>query len=192
MTTKLQFPRIIAFNGPPRSGKDTIANVLATRLENTYTSVIVRSQLSLPMRLAVCAMLGIEYSEFTYERIKDQVQEITGETFRQTMIRLSEEHVKPAYGNDIWVKSAMARAMVELPHIVVISDLGFPEEINYLESTYAEVLVVQIDRDGSTWDNDSRVPCTGRHSMELDNNTTIRAAVAAVVAHCDAVNWAWF
>ena len=60
--------KVIAFNGPPRSGKDTLANWLESQLTQSYLNLkIERSAISLPMRYSIFSMLGMEYSEETYE-----------------------------------------------------------------------------------------------------------------------------
>lgn len=174
-------PFVIAFNGPPHSGKDSVANELTKQLEASYVTKPLRVQLSLPMRLAVCALLGLDYKESTYDRNKDMVDVLTGETFRQTMIRLSEEHVKPRYGHDYWCRAALSKQLPST-RVIVISDLGFPEEIAYLEKHYGanRVLTVNLTRNGTNWDKDSRVPVKGVQSIQVDNNDTLRAAAVNV------------
>jgi hypothetical protein len=56
-------------------------------------------------------------------------------TVREFMIRLSEDFVKPTYGQDFW-----ARAMVQhncdwwghIKSVVIVTDVGFESEVNYL------------------------------------------------------------
>lgn len=164
--------KIIAFNGPPRSGKDTLANLLKTHLEsNYYQHKVERVALSLPMRISACACLGQEYTEDWYESNKDVVHPLIGTTFRQFMIDLSERHIKPMYGHAFWTRSAIV-SIKPKTHIVIISDLGFQSEIDYLNQLYGpdNVLVVQTDRVGSTWKGDSREPLSSQLNFPIFND----------------------
>jgi hypothetical protein len=174
--------RVVAFNGPPRTGKDTLANLLKLHLMSNYETAGIRVQLSLPMREAAFAMAGLgEYDEETYEKLKDEVLPITGATLRQLMIDLSEEHVKPKYGKQFWVKSAMAR-IPEGVEVAIVSDLGFWEELDFLQKTYGarNVVVVNTHREGKGWGSDSRKPLTCSQSFQCYNNATPNQAAAEI------------
>lgn len=49
---------LVGLSGPPRSGKDTLGNLVAGMLREKGVEVEVHA-LSLPMRLAVYGMLGL-------------------------------------------------------------------------------------------------------------------------------------
>lgn len=107
---------LIGLSGPPRSGKDTLGNLVAGILREKDVPVEVHA-LSLPMRLAVYGMLGLEYSVEHYEANKD-TPFTTGSggvtTIRQEMISLSEDHVKPRLGNDWWGYALLNRTRLAL------------------------------------------------------------------------------
>lgn len=169
---------VIAFNGPPRSGKDSIANELVNQL-GLKDQAVKRLQLSLPMRKAVFALLGQEYTEAKYESVKDNTFDaFQGRTLRQAMIALSESHVKPTYGHGFWVKSSMYTCNRRV-EFAIISDLGFPIELAYLERKFP-TLIVNTIRKGATWAGDSRVPLEGCLNLVVENNGSIKVAAKKI------------
>lgn len=180
---------VVAFSGAPRSGKDSIANEFTRQCEQSYYTRVARLQFSLPMRKAVFGMIGEDYDEALYEKIKDMpMPEFDGLSVRKLMINLSERHVKPMYGNKFWVKSALG-GVKPTQRLIVISDLGFDEELTHILATYGnkQVCIVDVTRDGTTWEGDSRQSL--RHMdymgprLELYNNGSIANAAAAVRNH---------
>lgn len=152
---------LIGFSGPPRAGKDTIAQELQVVLAEQHPGLVVQSMaLSTPMREVVYALLGQEYSVEHYERHKDDPQEVFGgKSIRWAMIDLSEKHVKPEYGKDFWGRSALARIWDEpKPQVVIVTDMGFQAEVDLMVDTFgsARVCFPQITRPGCDFSNDSR------------------------------------
>jgi hypothetical protein len=184
-------PRIVLFNGPPHSGKDTVAKALAMQLD----AASIRVQLvafSMPMRLAVAALLGKEYSLKWYEEEKDKVQELSNRTIREMMIDLSEGHVKPSYGNDYWVKAALA-GVDPNAQIVLVTDCGFFEELAYLyfNRNPLDHMLVRLERDGTDWSKDSRKPLRYEafHEMILENNGKVQDAATKIRYVMKSIGW---
>ncbi|EFW1287500.1 hypothetical protein F3F02_09775 [Shigella flexneri] len=109
------------------------------------------------------SMLGVyRYDEFI-DLYNDREQKekpqaiLQGKSPRQFMIWISEEVMKPAFGEQYF-----GNRMVEQVHemyrdlAVVISDGGFPEEINPLVKAGHEVHICRLHREGFTFDGDSR------------------------------------
>lgn len=164
---------IIGLNGPPHSGKDTLADAMGRQLDRSVTPYM-KASLSMPMRLTVCAMTGLVYSDATYEETKDRRVRDTGRTFREMMISLSEDYVIPTYGSDFWGRTLVRTLPHQsLPLLVVIPDIGFNRElppiIDYVGADY--FMLVQLVRYGRDWGNDSRryVDPEGINSMQLLN-----------------------
>lgn len=179
---------VVVFNGPPHSGKDTLANCLHQRLRKAGISSR-RKALSLPMRLVVYELLGISdrYNEEHYAANKDEVQ-WTGKTIRQMMIKLSEEWVKPAYGKQFWTDRAFQAK--DSAQVLIFSDGGFREEIDRMLDLVGEenLLLVQIERLGTDWSKDSRGYLTAPNMFRLWNRRTPEYAVAIVE---DWIEGAW-
>ena len=151
----------IGLNGPPRSGKDSIAKEIERHYDLSITPTTIKS-LSMPMRLVAFAMLGRPYSVEEYEAIKDEPHYVfNGETLREFMIRYSEEFAKPAYGKDIWGKALTASlgTSIHLPGICIVPDIGFIEETDHLIDAFGpdRFILIHVMRAGyESWRNDSR------------------------------------
>jgi hypothetical protein len=87
-------PFIIGFNGPPRSGKDTLATAVMDLLdkEGVTTVPVHRLALAATMRNGAAATLGMNLTDRQYSEIKDKpLPLLNGGTFRQFMIDMSED-----------------------------------------------------------------------------------------------------
>ena len=157
----------IILNGPPGCGKDTFAAYLTG---HRYPAV--KASFKQPMFDIAFSMLGVyRYDEFMdlyndrEQKEKPQVI-LGGKSPRQFMIWISEDVMKPVFGDHYF-----GRRMVEEIHemyrdlAVVISDGGFPEEIKPLVKAGHEVHICRLHRDGFTFAGDSRdyIDLSGYH-----------------------------
>lgn len=150
---------VVGISGPPRAGKDTIARLLAARIEDNHSTQPQLIALSRPMRETVYAMLGRPYNERHYELHKDVPMAVFGgKTIRQVMIALSEEHIKPTYGETFWIHAGLRRIWSPPPKVVIVTDLGFPIEGTTLTEAFgvANVVFVQVFRPHHDFRKDSR------------------------------------
>ena len=150
---------IVGFNGPPRSGKDTLAGMVADALSEWNRDNWIRS-LSLPMRQMAFGALGLEYTNDYYEAIKDVPQAALGCTVRQFMIDLSEKFMKPTYGQTIWSQllTSEFHSAWDSNSVLLIPDIGFEVECKYLSEIASpeNFYLVRTAREGCSFDNDSR------------------------------------
>lgn len=156
-TTKPAY--FIGFSGPPRSGKDTIAQRLAAMIEDRHRIQPQLLACSTPMREVIYAMLGQTYDAGHYERHKDDPQPaFGGRSIRQAMIAFTEEHVKPAYGAGFWARSLLARRWELPPRVLIVTDCGFDAEVETFTGEYGveNVVYPQITRPHTTFKGDSR------------------------------------
>lgn len=187
--------KAIAFNGPPRVGKDTIAN----RIHEFYDLHITptyRASLAKPLRLHVWNLLfDTPFDQATYERIKDDPIHTLGMTFREAMIHYSEEYIKPTYGIGSLAQSQLLRlgTSIDLPGILLISDSGFQPETDVLVDGFGpdNFLMVQLTRDGKDWGNDSRGYVTAPLTLQVHHDEgKTDAAVRYILTHCaDTLGW---
>lgn len=185
--------RIVLLNGPPRSGKDTIARAL--RPAGFYQASLARL-----LKERVHRLFGLDVPFDYFEETKDQPRvEFGGATPRQVYIDTSEKVVKPIMGRDIWARW-LRQEMDNLdgprghrPEFMgcngfVVSDLGFPYEVTPLVQGF-DPLIVRLHRANCTFANDSReyVTVAGVPTLELYNEGTReeleRDAVAAITSH---------
>jgi hypothetical protein len=155
-------PFIIGFNGPPRSGKDTLATAVMDLLdkEGVTTVPVHRLALAATMRNGAAATLGMNLTDRQYSEIKDQpLPLLNGGTFRQFMIDMSEIFVKEKYGRDFWSRrmyEANRSWWNKVPSILIVTDIGFREEVNFFCQHSKFYLNVVLDRKGTDFSLDSR------------------------------------
>lgn len=188
---------VIGLNGPPRSGKDTVADSIRMQLlRDGYSCKVIHT--AAPMRKAAFSLLGLESTHVSYEAVKDLKQQMTGDTVRQLMIQLSEEFIKPKYGQDYWARLLQRRINVwvrslgrdeKKAPVVIIPDIGFDVEANMLGQTHGEQYAnVFLNRKGKHFRNDSRSyvkpDCHAGINMHVTNEENkVQEAVTEILNH---------
>lgn len=156
--------KITFLNGPPRSGKDSLANAMWD-----LDKYVVRMPLAAILKQRTHEALGIRRPWNFYEDKKDEpLDEFFGMTPREAYIWFSESVMKPKFGNDIfarlwfkefcqWMETCGRVFEVREPHIVV-SDTGFIDEVKYIAALFGRqnCTFVQVFREGRDFKNDSR------------------------------------
>lgn len=148
--------KVIILNAPPACGKDTIGQIIYNM--NWGVRLLSFKQ---PMFDIARSMLGDgDFDSFmdlyNDRRYKEQPSPLLGnKSPRQFMIWLSEEVMKPVFGEEYF-----GRRMVENVKAVrsssVITDGGFPEETIALIKAGIQVHVCRLHREGFTFGGDSR------------------------------------
>jgi hypothetical protein len=148
--------KLLILNGPPSSGKDTIANILYKHYDCR------RLKFANPLKKALVSLFELDVDWMNLEKTKDlSTNRFYGMSFREAQIWLSEEIMKPKFGPDIFGK-LMLRQLCNLSRsngpFDVISDAGFHEEVHYVYSQlpHNSTYLIRVHRDGCTYDNDSR------------------------------------
>jgi hypothetical protein len=149
-------PKIILFNGPPRSGKDT-----ATKFALEYLGDRGRFyRFAEPLKDAAHALFGM--SGCTTEHFDSMkgvhLPQFFGMTPREAYIWLSEEVAKPKFGKDFFTRVAVNALKNYDDHVIVISDCGFQDEVDGLIEEFGgeNIFVVRIMREGTSFEGDSR------------------------------------
>lgn len=157
---------IVAFNGPPQCGKDTLAGMLAAHMDSQRVSApALLENLSYPLRVIAYSMVGKNYAEsrlslaIPYESFKKRYFEQFARTGRELMIDVSERFLKQVYEPEIMAKMLLAR-LENVPSntVVLLCDSGFQLEVDPLirECGSENVCIVQVHRPGLDFLNDSR------------------------------------
>ena len=149
---------IVCFNGPPYSGKDTMARMLADHMDSQQVAVpTMVVSLSMPLRRIAFQMIGETYNPARYKAFKETKFEQFGVTGRQLMIDVSEKLLKPCYGSAIMVKMLL-RELQGFTGVALIADSGFQCEIDPLINAVgaANLYVARVQRDGCSFADDSR------------------------------------
>lgn len=187
--------KVILINGPARSGKDTLADVL----EDAQYEWASKKDLSYVLcRFKFAGMMHKMWREVFWDYLapdedtfldyvdgskKNEVFEPLGVSYRQAMIAFSEDFIKPLLGTSFfgrYTAQQIARQQLWYPKnelVAIISDSGFAEEaVAIIEKFGAEnVLHIKLYREGFTFSGDSRnyidLEPFGVESVELENIT---------------------
>ncbi len=173
---------LIYLNGPPSVGKDTIG--LALHHDFHCTIHRFKEQL-ITLVLEVYNVSRAEFLEL-YKNKESSTPLLGGRSPRQALIHMSEEVIKPAFG-DAYFGQATARS-IDLEDIkeggIVMTDCGFATEVNEVVKAYPDRkhILVRLGRAGCNFKLDSRSyikdnEFLGNHTLDVHclNNPTIAA-----------------
>lgn len=150
--------KVILLNGPPRSGKSTIALELQKFFGEDRCGIIGFSH---HLKKMVHKIYGLPDSTpvEAFDSVKDTSSPIfLGMSPRQAYIMWSEKAAKVFHGNTFFGRMFMRAAEADGRKLIIVSDSGFREEAEVVvERLGAEnVYLVHLQRRGTTFDNDSR------------------------------------
>lgn len=166
--------RIVFVNGPPRSGKDTVGNLIKTTRTGENLGPTLLAKFATAVKRATHDRLGLVQGPrdpkpghplpadyFETRKDKQGIKGFPkGMTPRDAYIDFSENHAKPEHGEDVfgvWVRDRLV-GMVGGNEMVVITDSGFePEAVPIIEAFGPEhCLLLRLSRKGTSFDGDSR------------------------------------
>ena len=145
--------KVLILNGPPSSGKDSLAEVMDILFDAQRRSF--KTHL---VELTHC-FYGINRGQwdewYTTEGKEVPRQELDFQSCREALIFVSETVTKPNFG-DGYFGQALLSSMPDDGSVYVLSDGGFPAEVKpFLDRGY-QVVVARLHREGHTFANDSR------------------------------------
>jgi len=187
-------PKLILFNGPRHSGKDTAALHVAEML-NAY-----HFKFSAPIKAAIKKAFNLSSQDVDYlESIKTQPTPILfGKSYVEAQISFSEEWAKPSFGQNVFgewavnaIRNVQAKAYIRKYDLFVSSDSGFAcEAWPVIDSLFGveNTLLVRVYRQDKNFDGDSRsyIELPGVETVEIENNSSIsdyHKRVIALVQH---------
>ena len=181
--------KIVFFNGPPRSGKDTIVMGLLSRFPTSQNI-----KFSTPLKTALPVFFGLTQSQISkLEQDKDTPREyFLGKSWREVQISLSEHWAKPIFGAIVF--GNITKNIIENEfdsNIFLISDSGFQEEAGALIEHFGKenCLLIRLKREGTTFDKDSRSYWENVFDIQeitIYNNKSIEAGIdktAEIIIH---------
>lgn len=167
----------ILFNGPPRCGKTYCRQQMIRLLPYTGNRVWAESFIQ-PMRSFVAAAFGTSFLSVPKD---DPLPELGGDTVRRLLIDMSENYIKPNYGQGVWGQWLARRVMnvhltyeprlLDKPSYVVIDDLGFPAEAKALNEAGINTFIVHVERPGCDFVGDSRFWVEPRQHVVYNSGT---------------------
>lgn len=178
---------LFVLNAPPRAGKDTVASYLAgrnlSRMHVEFKNTLIDMALT---------MSGIDADEWDdrYTSMNSQGTAwlkdmpwlaMGGLSQREYLIMVSEEFVKPVFGDQHFGNLLKADLDESGGYIFISSDGGFTEElVPFLRDPDWSVSVIELKREGCTFEGDSRnfIHIKGVPRIVIDNNGSIIKTVA--------------
>lgn len=164
----------VILNGPPNSGKDTLADALEPYgFEKQMFKTALYEQTAYYLQMDLDRFKQQATNRITKEE-KTLIHPTQGVEFspREAMIHVSEHMIKPHCGKDFFGIAAAQRCLDHKAQLAVFSDGGFKEELRPLEGIYEHIVVIRLYRDDCSFDNDSRTYFDGTfncHDVELIN-----------------------
>lgn len=177
-------PKLILFNGPRHSGKDTACNYLEATWHNIYNF-----KMSGPIKAAIKGMFSLTDVQVSYlESIKTEPSTLLGgRSYVECQISFSEAWAKHFFDKSIFGDLAASRIFksdLSDETMCVCSDSGFAEEADPVIRLIGrrKVLLVHIFRDGKTYNGDSRdyILLPGVTTVEITNNGSVPEYLQAV------------
>ncbi|ASP46287.1 hypothetical protein HOR87_gp29 [Marinomonas phage CB5A] len=152
---------VLILNAPAGAGKDTIAYVLSEKFRYH------QEQFKKPMFDIAIAMSGMTEAAFMQaynnrDEKEAKQSNLGGLSYRELMIKISEEFVKPLLGKDSFGSLASVRCRNRDYEAVwggvniVFSDGGFIDEADRLHKDGHSVTVCRLHREGYSFEGDSR------------------------------------
>lgn len=171
-------PKLIAITGYARSGKDTIAEHLIAQhgfQRVSFADEVREAALALDpivqinLRIGVPVRLSSVVSRDGWDAAK-AIPEV-----RRTLQRLSTEAGKNFHGDDIWVRLAAPKVydLWESGTSAVITDLRFPNEVDWVHSIGGQVWKVQRPVTDASLTGENAVHATESHIDSIRADTVI-------------------
>jgi len=171
--------KVIVLNGAPSTGKDTIAHFFRNKFY--FEKMEIKTELF----AAALSISGISEQDWfeRYENRKDSLKEVpwdrlNGISQREFLIKISEEWMKPVFGNSVFGIKAAKRILKSEEDIFIFSDGGFQEEFDAITSAVGEdnVLLIRLHRNGCSFEIDSRSHLNHKHEADIHNDSDIDSA----------------
>ena len=167
-----QTKRIILLNGPPGAGKDTAAHIINEKLHG----MSYQYKMALPLKESCHKLLGLQGTLEELEPLKSTMIKFLvqdsyqhwpimklvndhGEmTLRQFYIHMSENVIKPMFGEDYFGRLAVENLRQCHHTIATVSDSGFADEAAPVIDYFGKdrICLVKLFRPGTNFGGDSR------------------------------------
>lgn len=171
--------KIVFFNGPPRSGKDTIVNELLKRYGSAENV-----KFSNPLKTALPVFFGLSNEQIALLEKEKEVPKdyLLGLSWREVQISLSENWAKKTFGLKVFGDITLNIIKNSKNQLFLISDSGFQSEAQSLIDYFGKnnCLLIRVSRENTNFNNDSRSYWKNIYDIEevnIHNNKSIEAAV---------------
>jgi hypothetical protein len=141
------------FNGPPRSGKDTVSEYLNENLEDSEIIKFTK-----PIKDLTHKSLGLNVKHNHFELDKDNIlKDFNNRTPRQSYIQTSE-NLRSEKGQYAVADLFTQEVLKSKKNIIINPDIGYDFELEYVLSKINpdNCILIQIRREGYTFKDDCR------------------------------------
>jgi len=149
--------KVILFNSPANSGKDFAVEYLSKQYRVFPFSF---KQKLIEITKDIYSLTDEDIAFFSSREQKELRQhKLIGRSWRQALIHVSEDVIKPAFGDEYFGTSAVKYIQQNSKNeIVACGDCGFVAEINPLITAFGaeNMFLVRIESEGCSFDGDSR------------------------------------
>lgn len=149
---------IFLFNAPPDSGKDYACEFLVNKFKKSYHTEFKKALYDEVGKFFNVESLFIKRLNSIREYKEIRTPFFDDLSLRGAMIKVSEDIIKPKYGDDFFGKKALEfiDELVLLGYKnIFFSDSGFIKELNPIADKY-QCHVIKLHRHGRNFNNDSR------------------------------------
>ena len=179
--------KLLLLNGPPSSGKDTVAKAIKNygKAKGLDVSNVVIKKLAGPIKSAYPSLLGKTNSE-ELDLLKDEEYLGVPRGIRKLQIALSEDVMKPLFGKDIFAQLlTQSVRCLKKEVLCIISDCGFTNEYRYLfyRTPRNNFLTLRLHRGNTSFEGDSREYIKGdgdyktNRIIDVNNDENIRESI---------------
>ena len=150
-------PKAILLNGPPRCGKNYIANLLSLNIETDSQILGFGHWMKRSCHSQIFGLDGWTLDPESFDSCKDTPQEyLEGLTWREFYIKYAEEFARPTLGLDYFGKKLIES--YDDSSLLIIPDCGRIEETHHVVEVFGpkNICLVQVHRDGCNFKRDSR------------------------------------
>ena len=162
----------VILNGPPGCGKDTLGKQVVRMIDGGRRMRCVQQEFKEALREATCKFFNLGLSEYVRHLFDDRkLKEIPHEIFlgmspRKALQHVSESVIKPQHGRHFFGLMALREVMESKINLHVFTDGGFQEEADMLMKE-CKVLVVQLRKDGTSFEGDTRSYVDGHVTIPM-------------------------
>jgi len=173
--------KIVCINGSPGTGKNTVSEMLREIHNGVNVGI---SSIADPLDKIAMRLLGVTETQYLVlrESQKDRVLEEfdINISLRQLLINISEDLIKPSLGETWLAKEFLIKAFAvrDLYQVIVLTSVGFQVEFDFikkiLKSESIPVRLINLQREGCNYDNDSREDVSdGEDTIVIHNDGSL-------------------
>lgn len=132
---------IIGISGKKRSGKDTVAKLIANHLDCDILSFAT------PVKEVTALMMGYEKDEFLSDNCKDKIYTfIDGKTItgRELLQMVGTDCMRNIINETVWITNMNNRILSSKKKYIIIPDVRFDNEYNYIKNNNG--IIIRTER----------------------------------------------